>query len=121
MVERINRVFGSEASARTESGHTLNLGSDSLNAWVAARQSKINHDIAERQRQAADERARDGAPAREEQGADDAPSHSVWAETSEAAEAVDSGSEPRLSGESERIGTQNFDDDTPFGERVVIV
>lgn len=121
MVERINRVSGSEASTRTESGHTLNLGSDSLNAWVAARQSKINHDIAERQRQAADQQARDGFDPREEERADDAPSHNVWAETPEAEAAAESGPEPRLSGESERIGTQNFDDDTPFGERVVIV
>lgn len=121
MVKRINRVSGSEASTRTESGHTLNLGSDSLNAWVAARQSKINHDIAERQRQTADQQARDGFYPSEEERADDAPSHNVWAETPEAEAAAESGPEPRLSGESERIGTQNFDDDTPFGERVVIV
>mgnify|MGYP006213825191 CR=1 FL=1 len=33
----------------------------------------------------------------------------------------DSAGEPRLSGESERIGTQNFDEDTPFGDRTLIV
>ncbi|MBY3166109.1 hypothetical protein HFO53_00020 [Rhizobium laguerreae] len=28
---------------------------------------------------------------------------------------------PALSGESDRIGTRNFNDDTPFGERVAIL
>jgi hypothetical protein len=121
MVDRISRISSSEASARTETGHTLNLGSDSQNAWVAARQSRINHDIEERHREAEEEHARHGAPH------GDAEDGGAWLdrdwiepegapETSE-----DETSEPRLSGESERIGTQNFDEDTPFGDRELIV
>ncbi|MFN3363561.1 hypothetical protein ACQKP1_14320 [Allorhizobium sp. NPDC080224] len=99
MVERISRTSPSAASLQTESGQTLNLGSDAQNAWVAARQSKINHDLEERQQRDAEEKIAHDSPA--EDGGD-----------------VE---EKRLSGESERIGTQNFDENTPFGERVVIV
>jgi len=99
MVERISRTSPSAASLQTESGQTLNLGSDAQNAWVAARQSKINHDLEERQQRDAEEKIAHDSPA--EDGGDI--------------------EEKRLSGESERIGTQNFDENTPFGERVVIV
>ncbi|SIQ32001.1 hypothetical protein SAMN05880561_102724 [Rhizobium sp. RU33A] len=99
MVERISRTSPSAASLQTESGQTLNLGSDAQNAWVAARQSKINHDLEERHQRDADEKS-----AEDEAVTDD-----------EAPE------EKRFSGESERIGTQNFDENTPFGERVTIV
>nr|WP_246762673.1 hypothetical protein [Rhizobium sp. NZLR1] len=43
------------------------------------------------------------------------------AASEEGEEAGHQAEQPVLSGESERIGTRNFDDDTPFGERVVIV
>jgi hypothetical protein len=121
MVDRISRISSSEASARTETGHTLNLGSDSQNAWVAARQSKINHDIEERHREAEEEHARHGAP--DDDAEDDgARSRHAWIEPEGAPEASeDETGEPRLSGESERIGTQNFDEDTPFGDRELIV
>ncbi|MBU0739385.1 MAG: hypothetical protein KJ981_11635 [Alphaproteobacteria bacterium] len=99
MVERISRISSSEASSQTESGQTLSLGSDAQNAWVAARQSKINHDLEERHQQDAEEKIGQDSPV--EDGGD-----------------VE---EKRFSGESERIGTQNFDENTPFGERVAIV
>jgi hypothetical protein len=118
MVDRISRISSSEASTRTEAGHTLNLGSDSQNAWVAARQSKINHDIEERHREAEEEHARHGASDED----DDARLGHAWNEAEDASETgEDEKGEPRLSGESERIGTQNFDDDTPFGDRELIV
>ena len=99
MVERISRTSSSAASSQTEGGRTLNLGSDAQNAWVAARQSKINHDLEERHQRDAEEKIAHDLPAQE----------------------GDDVEEKRLSGESERIGTQNFDESTPFGERVVIV
>ena len=118
MVDRISRISSREASARTETGYTLNLGSDSQNAWVAARQSKINHDIEERHREAKEEQACHGAP---DEDGDTSPGRD-WIEPEGAPEnSHDETSEPRLSGESERIGTQNFDEDTPFGERELIV
>lgn len=119
MVERISRISRSEGSARTEAGNTLNLGSD---AWVAARQSKINDDIEERRRLLSEEQSRDGIPEDDEATPDTPFPSRQWVEPSEPAEeAEEVAEEPRLSGESERIGTQNFDEDTPFGERVVIV
>lgn len=122
MVERISRISRSEGSARTEAGNTLNLGSDAQNAWVAARQSKINDDIEERRRLLSEERTRDGMPEDDEATPDTPFPSRQWVEPSEPAEeAEEEAEEPRLSGESERIGTQNFDEDTPFGERVVIV
>jgi hypothetical protein len=122
MVDRISRISSSEASTRTETGHTLNLGSDSQNAWVAARQSKINHDIEERHREAEEEHARQqGTPDDDAADSGARPRH-AWIEPQGAPEASeDETGEPRLSGESERIGTQNFDEDTPFGDRELIV
>jgi hypothetical protein len=122
MVDRITSIFGSEASTRTETGHTLNLGSDAQNAWVAARQSKINHDIEELHKMAVEERAENGMPEEDEA----APNHEFasrqWVEPSDTDVADENtDEEPRLSGESERIGTQNFDEDTPFGDRTLIV
>lgn len=122
MVDRISRISSSEASTRTEAGHTLNLGSDAQNAWVAARQSKINHDIEERHRIAVEERAENGMPEEDEASPDHKFASRQWVDPSEPeATPEDPTEEPRLSGESERIGTQNFDEDTPFGDRVVIV
>lgn len=122
MVDRISRISSSEASTRTEAGHTLNLGSDAQNAWVAARQSKINHDIEERHRIAVEERAENGMPEEDEASPDHKFASRQWVDTSEPeATPEDPTEEARLSGESERIGTQNFDEDTPFGDRVVIV
>ncbi len=122
MVERINRISRSDASAPTDVGHTLNIGSDAENAWVAARQSQINHDIEERQRKMLEERERRGT-LDDEQSTDDPDTPSrQWVEaTGTDVPTEGEADEPRLSGESERIGTQNFDEDTPFGNRVAIV
>lgn len=122
MVERISRISSSAASARTEAGNTLNLGSDSQNAWVAARQSKINHDLEERRQNAGEMETGHEAVDEDEGAKDKEPPSSHWIEPSETPETIDDeAAEPRLSGESERIGTQNFDEDTPFGDRALIV
>ena len=121
MVERISRSSSSEASGQTEAGSTLNLDSDPMSAWVASRQSKINHDIEERHREAEEERARNGLP-NEDGETGRALSPRQWPDPSDTPDTLADGKDkPRLSGESERIGTQNFDEDTPFGHRVVIV
>lgn len=118
MVERISRISRSDATSPTDVGHTLNIGSDADNAWVAARQSQINHDIEERREHAAEERREHGSPPE-----DDGNAHALASrEGTETEDAPDGDAEKlRFSGESERIGTQNFDEDTPFGERVAIV
>ncbi|RKE84048.1 hypothetical protein [Rhizobium sp. AG855] len=121
MVDKVSRISGSEASTRTETGHTLNLGSDAQNAWVAARQSKINDDLLERHREAEEEHARHDTPDDGPETSEKRPSRQ-WIEPPETeVPPEDSAEEPRLSGESERIGTQNFDEDTPFGDRELIV
>ncbi len=117
MVERISRISRSDATSPTDVSHTLNIGSDADNAWVAARQSQINHDIEERREHAAEERREHGSPPE-----DDGNTHALASrEGTETEDAEDGAEEPRLSGESERIGTQNFDEDTPFGDRTLIV
>lgn len=122
MVERISRISRSDATSPTDVTHTLNIGSDADNAWVAARQSQINHDIEERRRTMLEEKAEHGALDGEHSGNEDGPPSDPSVETSGTDETAEDGAEePRLSGESERIGTQNFDEDTPFGDRTLIV
>lgn len=122
MVERISRISRSDATSPTDIGHTLNIGSDADNAWVAARQSQINRDIEERRRTMLEEKAEHGTLDDEQADGDHEPPSDPGVETSDADDtAEDSAEEPRLSGESERIGTQNFDEDTPFGDRTLIV
>lgn len=122
MVDRISRIFNGQASSPAEISLTLNLDSDSENAWVAARQSKINHDLEERKRAAKDEPRHQIADDGGEGNGDDTLSSRQWPTTSDGEEPGEGGSEEAcLSGESPRIGTQNFDEDTPFGDRVAIV
>lgn len=122
MVERISRISRSDATSPTDVSHTLNIGSDADNALVAARQSQINHDIEERRRTMLEEKAEHGTLDDEQAGNEHRPPSDPSVETSGTDEAAESSAEePRLSGESERIGTQNFDEDTPFGDRTLIV
>lgn len=114
MVERIGRISRSAGSAQAEAGNTLNLGSDAQNAWVAARQSKINDDI--------EERREHQLPSEQGDNTERARGSRQDTPLDDARQAGDLESEElRFSGESERIGTQNFDEDTPFGERVAIL
>jgi hypothetical protein len=122
MVERISRISRSDATSPTDIAHTLNIASDADNAWVAARQSQINRDIEERRRTMLEEKAKHGTLDDEPAGGGDEPPSDPGVEISDADDtAEDNAEEPRLSGESERIGTQNFDEDTPFGDRTLIV
>ncbi|CAH0341506.1 hypothetical protein [Rhizobium sp. CECT 9324] len=122
MVDPVNRISRSEASMPSQIDHTLNVRSDANNAWIAARQSQINDDLLELQKIAIAELAR-----RKEQEAtvdpDEQHPHSrQWFEPVDPSEETEQSEQPpKLSGESDRIGTQNFDDDTPFGERVAIL
>ncbi len=97
MVDRISRISGSEASTRTETGHTLNLGSDAQNAWVAARQSKINDDIEERHRIAVEERAENGLPEDDEASPEHKFESRQWVEPSEREDAAEAPAEERAS------------------------
>nr|WP_299499736.1 hypothetical protein [uncultured Rhizobium sp.] len=122
MVDPVTRISRTDQSVPTQISQTLSIRSDSENAWVAARQSKINDDLLELHKIALEELARrkeqDGGVEPDEQRG-----HArQWSEHLGAfKETEDAEQPPRLSGESERIGTQNFDEDTPFGERVAIL
>lgn len=122
MVDPVTRISRTDSSMPTQIGQTLNVRSDAYNAWISARQSKINDDLLELQQTAIEELAR-----RKEQDGDVEPDEQhgharQWSEPSGAFEETEDPEQPpRLSGESDRIGTQNFDDDTPFGERVAIL
>lgn len=95
MVKPVTRISASAASEATRIDHSLSITSEPDNAWIAARQDRITADQEERKRDATEGDSDDRLP-------------------EEADEAL-------LSGESERIGSQNFDEDTPFGDRVAII
>ena len=122
MVEAVNSISSTAASEPTKVGISTSIGSEPDNARVAARQSQIS----------ADQQASKGAA--ETNGAGtliphpdllvDEEQHGKrhgHARSGEGEEAGEAAEQPLLSGESERIGTRNFDKDTPFGERVAIL
>ncbi|OWO95966.1 hypothetical protein B5E41_04680 [Rhizobium esperanzae] len=122
MVEAVNSISSTAASEPTKIGISTSIGSEPDNAWVAARQSQIT----------ADQHPSNGAA--ETNGAGTLIPHADLlvdeeehgkrhghARSGEGEEAGEAAERPLLSGESERIGTRNFDEDTPFGERVAIL
>ena len=123
MVEAINPISATAPSEPTKVGTSTSIGSEPDNAWVAARQSHITADLLALRRAAEREIASDLIPHAELVVEDDRHAQKRHEdETSEDRQAADEQAEhPTLSGESDRIGTRNFDDDTPFGERVAII
>ncbi|TDK37379.1 hypothetical protein E2F50_10955 [Rhizobium deserti] len=124
MVDPITPIFATSPSSATKIGSSVSITSEAENAWVAARQSHITADLdalkdaAEREDDEGEDRQRDAddPPV----SPDDRHPHSRFEGTA----AEDAGTieeHPLFSGESERIGTQNFDENTPFGERVAII
>jgi hypothetical protein len=126
MVEPITAVSGSAGTTRTQVDRSLSITSEPDNKWVAARQSKIDADqVALKQANAelqADIARFSGEADDEMEVSPDGQSrhHQKRAEGG-GAEAIDRDDQVKLSGESERIGTVDFDDDTPFGHRTAIV
>lgn len=126
MVDPITPTLATTSSYASNVETTTSITSEPYNLWVAERQSQITADqqaLAKANRERAD---------REETPLDDPADHIIPHEHEadrhheqtahhENDAASEPAEEPVLSGESERIGTQNFDDDTPFGERVAIV
>lgn len=121
MVDPVQRVSSSNTSLPTQTGTSLSIGSEAYNAWIAARQAKINEDLLELEKAAIEELAR--RRAQEEEASPEEQRHTrQWGEPfGEWSDAEDTAQPPTLSGESDRIGTQNFDEETPFGERIAIV
>ncbi|ABC91476.1 hypothetical protein RHE_CH02705 [Rhizobium etli CFN 42] len=123
MVEAVSSISSTAASEPTKVGISTSIGSEPENAWVAARQSQIT----------ADQQAWKGAAGTNRRGnlvphADLLIDHEEHprkrhghARSGESEEAGEDAKQALLSGESERIGTRNFDEDTPFGKRVAII
>ena len=123
MVEKIAPTSPTAPSSATHVNHSTSIGSEPDNAWVAARQTQITADQLAAKKAAEKETASDLIPhadliVENEAHPQKRHGHAALEEGEEAGELAE---EPVLSGESDRIGTRNFDDDTPFGERVAII
>jgi hypothetical protein len=126
MVDPITAVSGSAATTRTQVDKSLSITSEPDNKWVAARQSKIDADQvalkkANAELQADITRFSGEADGEMEVSPDDQSQHHQKRAKGGGTEAADHDDQAKLSGESERIGTVDFDDDTPFGHRTAIV
>ncbi|MDI7860812.1 hypothetical protein MRS76_02490 [Rhizobiaceae bacterium n13] len=122
MVNPVSPISATAGSSATQTHSSLSIGSEAFNVWVAERQSKIT---AELQARAEENAARDARPTHPDHAVDPEHRHprDHQGSASDREQTVgEDGSEPdTLSGESDNIGTVNFDDDTPFGHRVAIL
>lgn len=124
MVDPVDRISSSAATTATQIGTSLSIESEADNALVAARQSRMTADLlalaAEAHKHAPHPHpAEDHEPGGVHEDGH-APSRQFF-EPEDDAIAAEPEPEATLSGESERIGSVNFDDDTPFGHREAIV
>lgn len=118
MVDAINPISATAASEPTKVGTSTSIGSEPDNAWVAARQSQITAG------QLAAKKAAKGLIPHADlivENEEHPQKRHGHAASDDGEEAGEQAEQPVLSGESDRIGTRNFDDDTPFGERVAII
>ncbi|PDT14257.1 hypothetical protein CO670_24095 [Rhizobium sp. J15] len=122
MVDAISPITSTAASEPTRIGTSTSIETEPDNAWIAARQSEITADQLASKRAAEKETASDLIPHADlivdDEEAQKRRRHSASEDGEQAGEPAE---RPLLSGESERIGTRNFDDDTPFGERTAII
>lgn len=121
MVDAITPVSASAATPATQVDRSLSITSEPDNKWVAARQSKIESDqVTHKQEnielQAEISRFAGQADEEMEVSPDGQREHHRETETSD-----HDAEEPKLSGESDSIGTVDFDDDTPFGHRTAFI
>ncbi|MBP1843958.1 hypothetical protein J2046_002216 [Rhizobium petrolearium] len=111
-VEKVEPVSATSSSAAVETCFTTSITSDSDNAWVANRQSAINAAL-ERRKRTQDGQNENPAVNTDING-DSIPMNGE----AENGALDEDHSPPRLSGESERIGEWDWEESTPFGERV---
>lgn len=126
MVDSVDPISASSATSATRVDRSLSITSEPDNKWVAERQAQIDRDLEMLQ----DARAEMESPALGDEGPVDdelPPLFEGHARKPKSppqlpaqAEGED-GEEHLLSGESDRIGSWNFDEDTPFGDRVAII
>lgn len=126
MVDAITAISGSAATPSVQVDRSLSITSEPDNKWVAARQSQIDADqVALKQANAellSDiARFADDADNAMEVYPDGHP-HNSREHGHHHAVAQEGDEDPaKLSGESETIGTVDFDDDTPFGHRSAFI
>ncbi|MBY5768204.1 hypothetical protein HFO06_34940 [Rhizobium leguminosarum] len=123
MVDAINPISATAPSEPTKVGTSTSIGSEPDNAWVAARQSQITADQRTAKKVVEKGTVSGLIPhadliVENEEHPQKRHGHAASDDGEEAGEQAE---QPALSGESDRIGTRNFDDDTPFGERVAII
>ena len=114
MVEKIAPTSPTAPSSATHVNHSTSIGSEPDNAWVAERQAKITAGSEKKDEHHSADSDEDRFDA------DDDPAagrHLDHHSTHLHVEAPDP-DEERLSGESERIGSGNLDEDVPFGDHV---
>lgn len=117
MVSPVSSISATSAPSPTKVETSTSITSEPDNAWVAVRQSQITADQIAQKRGLENKASNKGSPH------GDADAEAQPGEEGDRDVALDA-DEPvaaTLSGESDRIGTRNFDDETPFGERVAIV
>jgi hypothetical protein len=126
MVDAITAIVASTATSVVKAESSLSITSEPDNKWVAERQSKIDADQVVLKNLHASARNNE---ARFQAEPEEVPvplfeGHSRRRNSDGSVDgrgAADDAAEDALSGESERIGSTNFDDDTPFGHRVAII
>jgi hypothetical protein len=114
MVDKISRISATSASAATRVETSISLAEPDI-AWVAERQSAINAAVSEHVNM---RHPSEPNPSDEDGRSDDASARHLDLCSSQKQDDEDG---ERLSGESERIGTGNLDDDSPFGDHVGFV
>lgn len=119
MVDPVTRVSSTSASAATLVDSSVVSRAEPDNVWAAHRQDQINADLATMKRF---REQQDEAGSEEEPSASLDDRHPHRRQDATASETLDEqADDARLSGESERIGTRNYDDETPFGHRTLII
>ena len=109
MVEKVDKIAGTTGSMATHINHSVSITSEPDAVWVAHRQAAITAAL-ERQ----GSKRRDHPESADSEAGEDP--GSVRSE-----DALPDSADPateRLSGESERIGSGNWDEDVPFGNHV---
>jgi hypothetical protein len=111
VVDKISRVSATAATAATQIQHSTSVAEPDV-AWAADRQAAIDEALHRRHGSGghrpspAEETEEDGGNA----------SRHLDLHATEQSATGDESDEERLSGESERIGTGNLDEDVPFGD-----
>lgn len=104
-VRKVSPISATSSSIAIDVGETTSITSDPANSWVAKRQAEIS---------AALERRRAAHGNRREPPDTRMPAK----DPEDAALLAEDPSRPRLSGESERIGTGNWEETVSFGNHV---